>query len=201
MISLTSPIKTKAHAWPAGPKLAGLCVITFGLFFIEDVYLHVLFLTAVLGLYALPGRVFLNAGLRLLRLLWPFILIVAIWHIMIAEFAEGATVILRLMTAVALANLVTMTTRLSDMTDVVKWLAKPLEVFGLRSNVLEMAIALVIRMTPVLIQKGGMLTDAWRARSRRRVGWKIVLPFTILAIDDAEQVSEALRARGGFDIK
>jgi len=60
------------------------------------------------------------------------------------------------------------------------------------------AMALVVRFTPVLAVKGRALSLAWRARSRRKVGWRILVPFAVLAIDDAEHVAEALRARGGI---
>ena len=62
---------------------------------------------------------------------------------------------------------------------------------------MALSVALVIRFTPVLMQKGAALAEAWRARSVKRPGWRIVLPFALLAIDDAEQTAEALRARGG----
>jgi biotin transport system permease protein len=169
------------------------------LFFVKDVAIHAAFFTCVLVVYALPGRRFFLAGTRQLRLLWPFIIIVALWHVWTAEYEVGATVILRLISAVALANLVTMTTRLTDMIDVVRTLTRPLTKLGLKANVLELAIALVIRLTPVLVQKGTLLSEAWRARARRTAGWHIILPFTVLALDDADHVAEALRARGGFD--
>ena len=31
----------------------------------------------------------------------------------------------------------------------------------------------------------------------RRAGWRIVAPLALMALDDAEHVAEALRARGG----
>ncbi|KAG1649042.1 Energy-coupling factor transporter transmembrane protein BioN [Nymphon striatum] len=101
--------------------------------------------------------------------------------------------------SLGMANLVTMTTRLSDMIEVVKWIASPLRRIGLNSRILELAIALVIRLTPVLVERGNQLTQAWKARSNRAPGWRIILPFTVLAIDDADRVAEALRARGGFN--
>lgn len=198
MISLTSPVRTAAHDWPAGVKLAGLCAATLILFYIESPAALGIILAAVLGLYALPGRIFARAGLRQLRLLWPFVLIVALWHLWTGAWAEGAAIVFRLVAAVALANLVTMTTRLSDMIAVVRGLTLPLRRLGLRSDVLELAIALVIRMVPVLAVKGHHLVEAWRARSARRVGWRILLPFALLALDDADHVAEALRARGGL---
>ena len=198
MISLTSPVETRAHHWSAGLKLGLLCFVTGTLFFIDHLVFHSLFLLAIAVLYALPGRTFFKSGWQHLKILWPFILIVALWHLWTGEVQEGATIVLRMMSAVALANLVTMTTRLTDMIDVIHFLAQPLYRLGLNCRALELAIALVIRMTPVLVSKGQNLTWAWRARSNRRSGWRIILPFTVLALDDADHVAEALRARGGL---
>ncbi len=199
MISLTSPIETRAHGWPAGLKLAGLCVVTIVLFQMQSLWFHLAAFATTLAFYALPGQSFLRAGLRSLKVLWPFVLLVGIYHIIIRSPVDGMVIILRMLTAVGLANLVTMTTRLSDMIAVVRWLATPLRALGLRTEYLETAIALVIRFTPVLLAKGTHLTEAWRARSARRPGWRIILPFTVLALDDADHIADALRARGGFD--
>lgn len=198
MISLTSPVKTWAHSWPAGLKLAGLCVSTVILFFITDLLTQALIAFCILTLYLLPGRAFLSAGWRHLRGFWFFVLIVAVYHTAIGEIYEGAVILLRLVSAIALANLVTMTTRLTEMIAVVRFLATPLRKFGLSSKVLEISIALVIRLTPVLVEKGRLLSQSWRARSLRKSSWRIAMPFTILALDDADHVAEALKARGGF---
>lgn len=198
MISLTSPTKTRAHDWPAGGKLALLCLSTLALFMTDNLLVHLCVAGAVIGAYALGGSVFLRAGLINLRILWPFVVIVGVWHTWTQEWTLGAVIILRMISAVALANLVTMTTRLSDMIGVVRVLTSPLRRVGLRSEVLETSVALVIRLTPVLVQKGSQLTQSWRARSARRAGWRVILPFTVLALDDADHVAEALKARGGI---
>jgi len=198
MISLTSPVETRAHRWSAGLKLGLLCAATLVLFQVQSLLWHSAFLGATLGLYAVPGGLFLRAGLGRLWALWPFVLLILIWHIVTHDTAAGATIVMRMITAVGLANLVTMTTRLSDMMDVVRRLSTPLRWFGVSTRTLEVAMALVIRFTPVLAAKGRLLTLAWRARSRRRPGWRIFVPFLVTAIDDAEHVAEALRARGGL---
>lgn len=198
MISLTSPVETAAHRWPAGAKLGALCVATVVLFAVNSLAAHVAFCAVMLGLYALPGRVFFRTGMSRLRLLWPFVAMIVLWHVILGEADVGIAIALRMVTAVGLANLVTMTTRLSDLMGVVRWLCAPLRRFGISTTMIEVAVALVIRFTPVLADKGQVLHQAWRARAARRVGWRIVLPFAVLAIDDAEHVAEALRARGGL---
>ncbi len=197
MLTLTSPVETPWHRVAAGWKLAALCLFTVGLFALRGPGALGLALAGVGALYLPGGWPFLRAGLRMLRPLWPFLVILALWHSWIGAPEAGATVALRLIAAVAAANLVTMTTRLSDMIVVVERLAAPLARLGLSPRMLALAIALVIRFVPELSERAAQLREAWRARSPRRVGWRVVVPVTLAALDDAEHVADALRARGG----
>ncbi len=198
MISLTSPVKTRAHGWPAGAKLAALCAATLILFSFTALWFQIATLTATLTLYALPGWAFFKTGMARLRILWPFMALILIWHVGTDDLGNGAVIALRMVSAVGIANLVTMTTKLSQMVDVVTWLTTPLRKIGLKTRNLELGIALVIRFIPVLVEKGQMLAQSWRARSAKRLGWRTIIPFAVLALDDAEHVAEALRARGGL---
>lgn len=198
MLTLTSPVETWLHPLPAGAKMAALCAATAGLFFITSPVFLAAALVLALGLTASGGTTFFRHGLRLLRPLWPFLVIVGVWHLWTAELREGAAILLRLVAVVMLANLVTMTTRLSDMIGVIERLAAPLRPLGLSPRLLAMAIALVIRFIPVLAERVTQIGDAIRARSGRRPGWRVLVPATLAALDDADHVAEALRARGGL---
>ena len=200
MISLTSPVKTRAHGWPAGVKLLALCLASVALFAARELWVQVFTALGVLLLYALPGRVFLLYGMRRLWPLWPFVAVLIAWHVVTGVPREGAMIALRILSAVGLANLVTMTTALGDMMAAVNWLLRPFARFGVNLRTIELATAMVIRFTPVLAQKGGALALAWRARAHRRAGWRVIVPFMVLALDDADHVAEALRARGGFEV-
>ncbi|MDT1062875.1 energy-coupling factor transporter transmembrane protein EcfT [Paracoccus sp. CPCC 101403] len=199
MISLTSPVRTRAHGWPAGAKLAGLAVATTLLFLLKGPLAQGLALVAVLAIYSLPGRDFMAHGLRQLRVLWPFVVLLLAWHAVTGGWVQGWTIALRMVSTVAMANLVTMTTSLSDLSDLLHRLLRPLRRLGLPVGLIEAGIPLVIRFTPTLIAKGRLLMDAWRARSPRRANWHIVLPMALLALDDADHLAEALRARGGLN--
>ncbi|WP_424988511.1 CbiQ family ECF transporter T component [Microbulbifer sp. S227A] len=198
MISLTSPVETWAHRLPAGPKLAALSVATVALFALDDPLNLALALAGAAALTASGGMRFARAALRALRILVPFLALIAIWHALTGQIAEGLAVSLRLLTALALANFVTMTTRITDMVAIIAWLLSPLRRFGLSTRQFEIAVALVIRFTPAIARKGTLLSEAWRARSRRRASWRIVMPLAALALDDADHVADALRARGGL---
>ena len=114
MLTLTCPVETPLHRLPAGGKAGGAGG------------LHG---RAVPADPRLPGWRWrwpcggaapaLGRGgsrpcrPRMLRPLWPFVLVVALWHLWVADPRGGAVVVLRMAAAVAAANLVTMTTRLS----------------------------------------------------------------------------------------
>ena len=198
MLCLTSPVETRAHRWPAGVKLGLLCAATFALVTVQSLAFQAAVFLLCLTLFALPGRSFFEAGLRALWVLWPFVAVLLVWHAVIQEMALGLIIVLRLLTAVGLATLVTMTTRLSDMIEALHFVLRPFARFGLHTRLVELSMALVIRFTPALAAKGRLLAQSWRARAARKPGWRLILPLTIAAIDDADQVAEALRARGGL---
>ena len=197
MLTLTSPHRIWAHRLPAAAKLAALAASTAGLFSLTSPLTLTLALLAVLALTATGGKDFAVAATNSLRPLAPFILIVGLWHFWTDDPKGGAAIILRMLAAVMAANFVTMTTRLTEMLRVVEWLCRPLAAVGLSPKLLALAVALTVRFLPVLMLRAGQIGDSWRARSPRRPGWRLAVPLTLAALDDAEQVAEALRARGG----
>jgi biotin transport system permease protein len=198
MLTLTCPIKTPLHRIGAGPKLLGLAVVSVALFQLQSPLLVGAALCATAAVYLAFGWQFARHGAALLRPLWLFLVILALWHLWTGDIAAGAVLAGKMLIAVALANLVTMTTQLAEMIAVVERTTAPLARFGLSPRALAVAIALVIRFTPVLMDKAALLGQAWRARSQHRVNWRIILPLGLMALDDADHVAEAIRARGGL---
>ena len=198
MLTLTSPLETPLHRVAAGPKLLGLAVVSIGVFSLQNLWLILAAGGVVAGVYLAFGLGFARYGASMLRPLWPFLAILGLWHGWTGECALGLAIGGKMLVAVGLANLVTMTTRLDDMIGVIERATAPLARLGVQPRVLAVAIALVIRFTPVLMDKAGQLGQAWRARSARRVNWRIVLPISLMALDDADRVAEAIRARGGL---
>ncbi len=196
MLTLTSPVETWAHRLPAGAKLAALAAVTTGLFLLTSPWALVGSFTVAVVLYLTGGGRFALTGLRQLAPLWPFVVIVGLWHLWTGDMTGGAVILLRMVTAVALANFVTMTTRLSDMLAVFERLARPLAPI-LPPRRLALAFALVIRFIPVMLERMGQIRQSWSARSPRRPRWRVMVPATLAALDDADRVAEALRARGG----
>jgi biotin transport system permease protein len=198
MLSLTSAHQTPAHGWRAAPKLGALAGLTFVLFLPLP---GVAALCLALAVLALMAGIAFAWGLwpswaQLLRPLWPFAVLLAVWHWVTATPLEGAVIFARMAAAVGAANLVTMTTRLSDLQAFVLWAARPFDRI-LPAKALSLAIALMIRFIPVMSDRAGQLRLAWRARSARGVRARVIAPLALSALDDADHVAEALRARGG----
>lgn len=196
MLTLTSPVETPFHRIRAGVKLALLCGFTLVLFRLGLTGLAVS-LVLLVAMVAAGGAIFAAHAARMLWPLWPFAVLILVWHGWSAEWHAGFVILLRMTVAVLAANLVTMTTRLSDMIAVLETLTRPLVRLGVNPRVLALAIALVIRFIPVLGERNAALRLAWRARSARRPGWRLLIPATLATLDDADRVAEALRARGG----
>lgn len=197
MLTLTSPVETPLHRVAAPVKLGLLAAWTAGVFWITSPVMLLAALVMIAALHAPGGTVFLRHAVAMLRPLWVFTAVVAVWHLWTQDLRGGSVVILRMLAAVAAANLVTMTTKLDDMMAVVERLARPFARFGLPPKTLALAMALVIRFIPVMVERHGQISDAFRARSVKGASWRVLLPTVLAALDDAEQVAEALRARGG----
>ena len=196
MLTLTSPVETWAHRLPAGGKLAALAVATTGLFLVGSPLVLAAAFLATGAIHLTGGPSFAATGARQLWPLWPFVLIVGLWHLWTRDIDGGLAILLRMVTAVALANFVTMTTRLSDMLAVFERLARPLSPI-LPPRRLALAFALVIRFIPVMLDRMTLIRQSWAARSAHKARWRVMVPATLAALDDADRVAEALRARGG----
>ncbi len=198
MLSFESPVKTVWHRVPVGLKLLFVLLSTLTLFLLDTLPVQLGALLVCVILYTAGGSDFLRAGIGRLRFIWPFILVILVWHAITHTTMHGVMISVRLVTILGISNLMTMTSRLTDLVGLIHSGLYPLRLLGINTRPIEIAVALVIRFTPIFISKGASLADAWRLRSKKRPGWQIIFPLSLAAIDDAEQVADALRARGGM---
>ena len=195
-ISIMGP--SWAHNLQIGYKLAALSFISVIIFFINNWLLLSVFLVGLIFLYSSVSLFALRKGILLLRPLIWVILLIWIFHLIRGEYLAGTVTCLRLLVLFALANFVTMTSKLSDMIEFFLWILHPLKLIGVKTSSIGLALGMVIRFTPVLIERAKQLLESWRARALKRTNWRIILPIFITVIDDADRVAEAIRARGGI---
>lgn len=193
MLTLTSPIETYAHRIPASLKMLAFIALTFALFALPHPSLLAI-PTTVLILSC--GPAFALQSLKNLRPLIPLLILLTLWHLWLRDPA-GITIITRMIIGVAAANFVTMTSTLTDLTRTIERAARPLGPL-IRPKTLALAIGLTIRFVPTMLMRADQIAEGWRARSPKRPGWRVILPTTLAALDDANHTAEALRARGGI---
>jgi biotin transport system permease protein len=185
------------HRAPAGPKLFALMGCSLALLAVRDAAGVTAAALAVAGLYALAGLGWRAAWgqVRPLRVFLPVVFALQWW---LMDLPSAAVLSTRLLVLVALAGLVTCTTRISDLLAAIEHGLTPLGRVGVDVERVALVLALALRSVPVIADLAGRVRDAQRARGRERDVRAFAVPLVVGAMRQADALGEALRARG-FD--
>lgn len=198
MLSLALPGSSWAHRLPAGVKFGVLAAAMAAMAWRDDPGSLAAALMLVMGLYATLGRRGMRAGAVAARQAAWIVGLIVLWQLLLGTPREALVLALRICAMVGAATFVTLTTPLADLIALVERLSAPLARFGLSPRLPALAVAMVLRLIPVLRARMEMLTLAWRARSRKRPGPRLIVPMVLSLLDDSDHLAEALRARGGL---
>jgi biotin transport system permease protein len=125
-------------------------------------------------------------------LLFPFQWWTAGWEMAIS-------VVGTLVVAVTGASLITLTTRVTDLLDVIARVLRPARRIGIDAERVALLLALTIRAVPVIAATLNEARDARRARGLERSTRALVTPVVLRTIRHADRVGDALAARGVDD--
>lgn len=195
MISLYRPGTGLLHRTPVLAKLGGLALIALVLSFAPiGVVASLIVLLVVAALYPigeLPLRALVDAWWRLRWLilvlggaLWAF----TSWPVAVVNTGRVVALLL-------LADLVTRTTRMGDLLDALRRILRPLRRVGMDPEAVAMTLSLTMAMIPVIASLAAQVRDAQRARGMR-LGPRAALPLLVLTMKHADEVGDALVARG-----
>lgn len=201
MLTLYKPGNGWLHRMPAGPKLLLIMAVVLAVSLLParwpSAWISVL---AAVGAYLLAG---LGPGLTGLRELgkqlaavrWVIVIIVVSQLIFMGP--EPAVVnAARVSAALLLAGLLALTTRVTDLLDAIERGLRPLERFGLDAQRIALLLTVTISTIPVLGRRAGEVRDAQWARGARNNPRTFVVPFLIVALKHADELADALTARG-----
>lgn len=186
---------TWLHRIPAGFKLGALALLSFAILPVDDWRLLTACLALPLALYLSCGRDGLKRMLFLAHL-WPILTIIAAFQLYAADWRAALSSLSRLVLMVALADIVTMTTLMQAMMDAIHPFLKPLRYVGLNPRRLALAVTLVIRFVPLLMEHWAARAEAWRARGGRRMPVRAIAPFIADTLRFSDRLAETLAARG-----
>ncbi|EID77504.1 MULTISPECIES: energy-coupling factor transporter transmembrane component T family protein [Rhodococcus] len=199
MIGLYRPGDSLLHRMPAGLKLLLLIAsIVMATVFVRtplEVGVVVLVVGLLFAVASIPWRV---AVAQLRPVVW-MLLIIAVFQVLITSPARAVVVCGVLLISVALAALVTLTTRVTDMLDTVSRALGPLRRFGVDPDRIGLLLALAIRCIPLLT---GIVQEVAQARKARGLQWSmtaLATPVLVRALRTADAMGDALVARGVDD--
>jgi biotin transport system permease protein len=200
MLSLYVPGTSQVHRAPAGLKLAVLAVLGVALFATAHLELVGSALVLVLAAGLLWARLPSRALTSQVRPVWIWLVALFGFHLLVTGPLVGAVAVLRLLTLVIAAAVVTATTRVTALVAVIEWLTSPLRVFGVRPARIGLVIAMTLRFIPLVTDRAARIREAQAARGADRVRLAMVVPLLVQVLRMATTVGEALDARGAGDV-
>ncbi|MBB3454241.1 biotin transport system permease protein [Rhizobium sp. BK313] len=166
-----------------------------------------LFLTDNLALLclavAIGALLYFNTGLPVgeaLKRLRPVVLtiiVVALFSLIFNPIHVAIVTVLRLTALVLFAAVVTATTSIAAFIDEITALATPLEKVGLlRAADIGLAVGLVVRFVPEILDRYRAIREAHEARGIKIRITTALVPLIILTLRDADNIAAAIDARG-----
>jgi biotin transport system permease protein len=188
------PGRSWLHRSPAGAKLVGLLVALAGTLLLRSPVAVALAVAATVLVFASAGLV--GEVPRQVRPLRWLVVGLVLLQTLTAGWGTAVVVTGRLVVAVLLAGLVTLTTRVVDLLDVLERALRPLRRIGLHADRAALVLALGIRAVPVVANLAAEVRDAQRARGIRSSPRAFAVPFVVRSLRHADALGEALVARG-----
>ncbi|WP_029149676.1 energy-coupling factor transporter transmembrane component T family protein [Microbacterium indicum] len=193
MIALHRPGTSPLHRLPAGAKLAGLAVLALAV----SLWPHTAWtaagsLAATVALFGLGGFAPVVWARQVWSMKWLVAILVASQLLFLGAVPAliGTT---RVVAVILLAALVTLTTPVGAMIDAIEALLR--RVPGIDAWRVSFTVSLTIAAIPVVAGLAAQIREASRARGVR-LGVRSVVTLLVLALRHADEVGDALTARG-----
>lgn len=196
MISLYRPGRSILHRMPSGLKLALLTTSALLL----SLYGQGWWVLATAALLTVMGFLLTGFGVgelwrQLLSLRW-LVVIMVIPQLIFLGLEPALINTSRVSLVVLLAALVTLTSPMSALLDVIERLLSPFARFGVSPTKISLLLSLTITTIPVIASLFGQIREAMIARGGPRMSFRMVLPLLVVSLQHGDQLSDALRARG-----
>ncbi|MGW5451111.1 energy-coupling factor transporter transmembrane component T family protein [Nocardia sp. NPDC003979] len=199
MIGLYCPGDSLVHRLPAGLKLLLLVLAIVAMTIFARTPLAVAVAAVTVAVLFAAARISWRVAVAQVRpVLWMTV-IIGVFQLLTTTPARAIAVCGVLLVSVALAALVTVTTRVTAMLDALTRALAPLRRLGVDPERVSLLLALAIRCVPLL---ASIVHDVAEARRARGVAWSataLVTPVVVRALRTADAMGDALAARGVDD--
>ncbi|NUW29930.1 energy-coupling factor transporter transmembrane protein EcfT [Nonomuraea sp. SMC257] len=192
------PGRSPLHRLGAGAKLLALALACTALVLLGSPIALGGAAVVVVLLYAVSGVGWAAGWAQVRPVRWFAVALFAV-QALSAGLPVAVTSTLRMVLAVALAGLVTLTTRTAAMMACLERCLAPARFVGLDPFRLSLMLSLTVRSVPVVSRLATQVREAQRARG---VEWSVrafAVPLLISVLRHADTLGEALRTRGVDD--
>ncbi|WP_114559884.1 CbiQ family ECF transporter T component [Desertihabitans aurantiacus] len=195
LVGVHRPGSTLLHRAPAGAKLLGLLVLATTVTLLRGPWPSLVLLGLALAL-ALLGRVGLGALLRSLRGLLVVLVLLGAWQTWQTGWARATETVAELVGLLLLATVLTTTTRVDDLVATLVRVLGPLRRLGVDVEQVGLAVGLVLRAVPTVLEIAEETRQAALARGLERSPRARLVPLVVRVVASARATGEALHARG-----
>ncbi|MDV3125885.1 energy-coupling factor transporter transmembrane protein EcfT [Mycobacterium sp. 21AC1] len=196
VLGVYQPGSSLLHRMPAGVKLLALGAVIAVMSVLVDsptrLGVAAVGVVAIIAVARLGAR---SVVTQLRPVLWVVLFIFG-FQLLFTDWHRALVVCGTLLLSVALAAVVTSTTRTTDMLAAMTRGMRPLARVGVPVEQVAMALALAIRSIPLMIETVRQVEEARRARGLRFSPRIVVTPVVVNALRTADGFAEALSARG-----
>ena len=194
--SLYLPGNTWLHRKPAGLKLAVLALTSSSLMWVHSPLFLLVACALVCFLVRGAGASLRQVWQQLRPLVWLLLVLggLSVWS---QGLLQALEMVLRLLTLVLAALVVTMTTPLTQMMQVVVWLLWPLQRLGwVDADRVALGVGLTLRLIPELGVQWQDIREAQLARGLTPSPMTMGVPMLLRTLKRADEIAEAIDARG-----
>jgi biotin transport system permease protein len=194
MIGLYSPGRSLVHRTPVLAKLALLSVGVVGAGLLADAAQLAVGFAVVVVLYTVSRVPAVRAWQQVAPILWLLVIAVPL-QVLFAGWSVAGMMAGRLLIAVALAALFTLTTPVTAVLDGFQTLLKPFSRW-IDADRVGLLVALTIRCIPLVADIIREVLEARRARGTQGSLLALAVPVVVRSLYAADAIGEALAARG-----
>ncbi|WP_314137966.1 energy-coupling factor transporter transmembrane protein EcfT [uncultured Plantibacter sp.] len=196
MITLYRPGSGWLHRAPAGPKALGILVVVLAISLLPTSWWTAgIATTATVLAYLVSGLGLGELGRQLLLIRWIITITVA-GQLLFLDVESAVSNTSRIVAAILLAALLVLSTRVADLLDAFERVLQPLGRFGVDPSRIALMLAVAINTVPILARLATSVREAQRARGAGSNLVTFVVPFLVVSLKHADELGEALTARG-----
>ncbi|QUH00403.1 energy-coupling factor transporter transmembrane protein EcfT [Saccharopolyspora erythraea] len=197
-LGLYEPGRSPLHRLGAGSKFLGLLGFAVLVFVLDSpLSLGIAAAVAVAG-YAV-ARIPPRRCWQAMRLAVPMLVFVFLLQWWLLGPDNAAVICLRLLAALGVANLFTLTTRVDDLVTAIERGLGPARRIGVRPERVGLLVGLTLQAVAALSTIAAETREAQRARGAGRSITAFAVPFLVRTLRHADQLGEAMAARGVGD--